>query len=98
LKETNQKNMKELNNLKMDKGTLLQKIIDLEDKLMEMQLQLEKFLDNKLAKMLIKQKCSSDKAGLGYVPTTDASNCFYFKNYVCEALSSRLSKCLWRQR
>jgi Mor family transcriptional regulator len=35
LQETNQKNVKELNNLKMEKGTLLQKIIDLEDKLME---------------------------------------------------------------
>jgi hypothetical protein len=33
----------------MEKGTLLQKITDLEDKLMEVQLQLEKFSDNKLA-------------------------------------------------
>jgi len=74
LQETNQKNVKELNNLKMEKGTLLQKIIDLEDKLMKVQLQLEKFSNKKLAQMLTRQKCSSDKTGLGYVATTDASN------------------------
>jgi hypothetical protein len=51
LQETNQKNVKKLNNLKMEKGTLLQKITDLEDKLMEVQLHLEKFSDNKLAQM-----------------------------------------------
>jgi hypothetical protein len=74
LQETNQKNVKELNNLKMEKGTLLHKIIDLEDKLMEVQLQLEKFSDNKLAQMLTEQNCSSEKTGLGYVATTDPSN------------------------
>jgi hypothetical protein len=35
LEETNHKNVKEMNNLKMEKGTLLQKITNLEDKLME---------------------------------------------------------------
>jgi hypothetical protein len=35
LEETNQNNVKEMNNLKMEKGTLLQKITNLEDKLME---------------------------------------------------------------
>jgi hypothetical protein len=74
LQETNKKNVKEPNNLKMEKGTILQKITDLEDRLMEVQLQLEKFSDNKLAQMLTGQKCSSDKTGLGYVATTDASN------------------------
>jgi hypothetical protein len=49
LQETNKKNVKELNNQKMEKGILLQKITDLEDKLMEVQLQLEKFSDNNLA-------------------------------------------------
>jgi hypothetical protein len=74
LQQTNKKNVKELNNQKMEKGTLLQKITDLEDKLMEVKLQLEKFSDNKLAQMLTGQKCSSDKVGLRYVATTDASN------------------------
>jgi hypothetical protein len=41
---------------------------------MDAQLQLEKFSDNKLAKTLTGQKCSSDKTGLGYIATTDASN------------------------
>lgn len=66
--------MKELNNQKIEKGTLLQKITDLEDKLMEVQLQLEKFSDNKLAQMLTGQKFSSNKTGLRYVATTDASS------------------------
>jgi hypothetical protein len=74
LYETNKKNVKELNNLRMEKGTLLQKITHLEDKLMEVQLQLEKFSNNKLAQMLTGQKCSSEKTGLGYVATTNASN------------------------
>jgi hypothetical protein len=42
----------------------------LEDRLIEAQLQLEKFTDNKLAKMLSKQKCSTDKTGLGFGATS----------------------------
>jgi len=48
-----------MNTMKTERDTLLQKITDLEDKLMDAQLQLEKF--------------SSDKTGLGYV-ATDSSN------------------------
>jgi hypothetical protein len=35
---------------------------------------LEKFSNHKLAQILIGQKCSFDKTGLGYVATTDATN------------------------
>jgi len=62
-----------MNTMKTERDTLLQKITDLEDKLMDAQLQLEKFSDNKIAQMLTGQKCSSDKTGLGYV-ATDSSN------------------------
>lgn len=36
---------------------------------------LEKFIDNKLAQMLLGQKCTSDKSGLGFIATSsDVSN------------------------
>jgi len=73
LRESNQKKVMKLNTMKTKRDTLLQKITDLEDKLMDAQLQLEKFLDNKLAQMLTGQKCSSNKTGLWYV-ATDSSN------------------------
>jgi hypothetical protein len=73
LRESNQKKMIKLNTMKTERHTLLQKITDLEDKLMDAQLQLEKFSDNKIAQMLTGQKCSSDKIGLEYV-ATDSSN------------------------
>jgi hypothetical protein len=47
----------------------------MEDELVEAQLKLEKFTNNKLAQMLSGQKCSSDKTSLGFVATTsDVSN------------------------
>lgn len=67
LRESNQKKVMNLNTMKTERDTLLQKIKDLEDKLMDAQLQLENFLDNKLAQMLTGQKCSSNKTGLWYV-------------------------------
>jgi hypothetical protein len=70
LRETNQKNVLELKMLKTKKSTLLQKFKDLEDELIEAQLQLEKFIDNKLVQMLYGQKCSSDNTGLGFVATS----------------------------
>jgi hypothetical protein len=71
-RKTNQKKVIKMNTMKTERDTLLQKI-KLEDKLMDAQLQLEKFSDNKIAQMLIGHKCSSDKTGLWYV-TTDSSN------------------------
>jgi hypothetical protein len=55
----------ELNLLQTKKSTLINKIKGLKDKLVEAQMQLEKFTDSKLAQMLTGQKCSSDKTGLG---------------------------------
>jgi hypothetical protein len=52
LRESNQKKVMKMNTMKTERDTLLQKIMDLEDKLMDAQLQLEKFSDNKLAQML----------------------------------------------
>jgi hypothetical protein len=73
LRESSQKKVIKLNTMKKKRDTLLQKITDLEDKLMDAQLQLEKFSENKIAQMLTGQKCSSDKTALGYV-ATDSSN------------------------
>jgi hypothetical protein len=52
LRESNQKKVIKLNKMKTERDTLLQKIKDLEVKLMDAQLQLEKFSDNKIAQML----------------------------------------------
>jgi len=49
LRESNQKKVIKMNTMKTKIDTLLQKIIELEDKLMDAWLQLEKFSDNKLA-------------------------------------------------
>jgi hypothetical protein len=49
LRESNQKKVIKLNTMKTERDTLLQKITDLEDKLMDAQLQLEKLSDNKIA-------------------------------------------------
>jgi len=69
LRESNQKKVMSLNTMKIERDTLLQLITDLEDKLIDAQLQLEKFSNNKLAQMLTGQKCSSDKTDLGFVAT-----------------------------
>jgi hypothetical protein len=49
LRESNQMKVMKLNTMKTERDTLLQKIMDLEDKMMDAQLQLEKFSNNKLA-------------------------------------------------
>jgi hypothetical protein len=52
---------------------LLHRIQELEDKLLETQLQLERVTDEKLTHMLSIQKSPTDKTGLGYVaPSSDA--------------------------
>jgi hypothetical protein len=76
LRKSNQKKVMKMNTMKTERDTLLQKIAYLKDKLMDTQLQLEKFSNNKLAQMLTGQKCSSDKTGFGYV-ATDSSNITY---------------------
>jgi hypothetical protein len=52
---------------------LLLRIQELEEKLLETQLQLERVTDEKLTRMLSIQKSPTDKTGLGYVaPSSDA--------------------------
>jgi len=72
LRETRQHHLQELNSLQTEKSSLLLKIQDLEEKLLETQLQLERVTDEKLTYMLSIQKISIDKIGLGYVAS--ASN------------------------
>jgi hypothetical protein len=62
----------DLNNLQIEKSSLLRKIQELEEKLLETQLQLERVTDKKLTHMLSIQKSPTDKTDLGYVaPPSD---------------------------
>jgi hypothetical protein len=67
LRETRKLHIHELNSLQTDKSSLLLKIQDLKEKLLETQLQLEKVTDEKLTHMLSNQKSPTNKTGLGYV-------------------------------
>jgi hypothetical protein len=59
--------------LQTEKSSLLLRIQELEEKLLETQLQLERVTDEKLTRMLSIQKSPTDKTGLGYVaPSSDA--------------------------
>jgi len=72
LREGRKKHLHDLNNLQTEKSTLLHKIQELEEKLLETQLQLERVTDEKLACMMSIQKSPTNKTGLGYVaPPTD---------------------------
>jgi hypothetical protein len=51
-------------------GQLCDKIRELEEKLLETQLQLERVTDEKLTRMLSIQKSPHDKTGLGYVASS----------------------------
>jgi seryl-tRNA synthetase len=66
-RETSQQHVQELNNLKTEKSSLLLKIQDLEERLLETQLQLERVTDEKLSYMLSIQKSPTDEIGLGNV-------------------------------
>jgi TolA-binding protein len=66
LREVNQMHVKKFNNLESERSKLIEKIKCLEDKLIESQMQLENFANDKLVQMLKGQKCSSDKTGLGF--------------------------------
>jgi hypothetical protein len=66
LRELNQQNVQKLNLFEIERSKLIEKIKCLEDELIESQMQLEKFSNDKLVQMLKGQKCSSDKTGLGF--------------------------------
>jgi len=68
LKEKYKQQVQELNNLKTEKTAMLIKINDLEERLLETQLQLERVSNEKLIHMPSIQKFPTDKTGLGYVP------------------------------
>jgi len=61
LREVHQQNVQKLTLFKM-----IEKIKCLEEELIESQVQLEKFSNDKLVQMLKGQKCSSDKTSLGF--------------------------------
>jgi hypothetical protein len=67
LRETRKQHIHELNSLQTEKSSLLLKIQDLEDKLLETQLQLERVTNEKLTHILSIHKSLTDKTGLGYV-------------------------------
>jgi len=68
LREKYKQQVLELNNLRTENTTMLIKINDLEGRLLETQLQLERVYDEKLTHMLSIQKCPTNKTGLVYVP------------------------------
>jgi hypothetical protein len=72
LREGRKQHLHDLNSLQTEKSSLLRKIQELEEKLLETQLQLERVTDEKLTHMLSIQKSPTNKASLGYVaPPTD---------------------------
>jgi hypothetical protein len=87
----------ELNSLRIEKTSMLIKINDLEDRLLETQLRLERVSDNKLTHMLSIQKCPTDKTGLEYVPpssydTPSTSKTIFVKPVRLESPPSRVDK------
>jgi hypothetical protein len=79
LREKYKQQVLELNSLRTEKTFMLIKINDLEERLLETQLQLERVSDKKLTHMLSIQKCSTNKTGLGYVPTSISETPSTFK-------------------
>jgi hypothetical protein len=67
LREGSKQHIHDLNSLQTEKSSLMRKIQELEEKLLETQLQLERVTNENLTHMLSIQKSSSDKTGLGYV-------------------------------
>jgi len=67
LREGHKQHIHDLNSLQTEKSSLLLKIEELEEKLLETQLQLEMVTDEKMTHMLSIQKSPTDKTGLGYV-------------------------------
>jgi len=64
LRKARKQHIHELNSLQAEKSSLLLKIQDLEEKLLETQLQLERVTNEKLTHMLSIQKSPTDKTGL----------------------------------
>jgi hypothetical protein len=88
LREGRKQHIHDLNSLQTEKSSLLRKIQELEEKLLETQLQLERVTDEKLTYMLSIQKSPTDKTGLGYVAppydTPSTSRTIFVKPIVLE--------------
>jgi hypothetical protein len=67
LREGCKQHLHDLNSLQTEKSSLLLRIQELEGKLLETQLQLERVTDEKLTRMLSIQKSPTDKTSLEYV-------------------------------
>jgi hypothetical protein len=77
LREGRKQHIHDLNSLQTKKSSLLRKIQELDEKLQETQLQLERVTNEKLTHMLSIQKSPTDKIGLGYVaPPYDTPSTF----------------------
>jgi hypothetical protein len=90
LREKYKQQVLELNSLKTEKTSILIKISDLEERLLETQLQLERVLDEKIT-----QKCPTDKTKLGYVPTSDTpctSKTIFLRPVIPESRPPRMDK------
>jgi hypothetical protein len=73
LREGRKQHLYDLNSLQTEKSSLLLRVQELEEKLLETQLQLERVTDEKLTCMLSIQNSPTDKTGLEYVaPSSDA--------------------------
>jgi hypothetical protein len=70
LREGRKQHLNDLNSLQTEKSSLLLKIQELEEKLLETKLQLERVTDEKLTRMLSIQKSPNDKTSLGYVASS----------------------------
>jgi hypothetical protein len=70
LREGRKQHLNDLNSLQTEKSSLLLKVQELEEKLLETQLQLGRVIDEKLTCMLSIQKSPNDKTGLGYVASS----------------------------
>jgi hypothetical protein len=96
LRETRKQHIHELNSLQTEKSSLLLKIQDLEEKLLETQLQLEKVTDEKLTHMLSIQKSPTDKTELGYVASSSnipsTSKTVFVKPTILEPPSACMDK------
>jgi chromosome segregation ATPase len=76
LREGRKHHLYDLNSLQTEKSSLLLRIQELEEKLLETQLQLERVTDEKLTRMLSIQKSPTDKTGLGYVAPSSSKTVF----------------------
>jgi hypothetical protein len=73
LREGRKQHLYDLNSLQIEKSSLLLRIQELKEKLLETKLQLERVTNEKLTRMLSIQNSPTGKTGLGYVaPSSDA--------------------------